>query len=718
MGFFITEEKELPEFSNTDANKVLKVDSSGVYLEWLQETTSPAELPSQTGNSGRLLTTNGSTPSWTDAPTVSSLTSSGNINFSANDLQLRRSGNLFMRMSDSELGGTNRKIEFCAGGGVRRFLVTASTVDVETVVFSVLKNDAIHSIAGILNLPTAGSASAPSLMFGDNILTPVANRSGIWGSDDNVFFGTQGVQRVNINNTGMIISGTLDLGGNGTNANPSLMFGDNTAPKSGIYGTNGVINFTTEGTERMRIGQNFNDSFQTVTTNQRFQSPDGDTGGYRFANSGDNRIVCNNNVVSLRANGANTLSVSNTGATITGNLNMSGSTGGIGVVASTADAAGLYSTTNTTTGIRFNNTNNNLRILCNTQNIIDCTRNSGNSEGLASMEEVLQIKKCVRTPMLEVNADFTMAVLTPKFLRVDIANGNQVINFGAMPTRCEGQYHTILPFKSSVNGNRLYITTAGSTTAEIHYYENRVKTVITGNTQFEIFEGVVYQCIYKSTSASTGIWYFWPDCNSASQGVITVTGIEFGGAGSYITGTSAGQSSTMSMQLNGNTVMSTTQNDFYVQNNLKLSKAPTSDFFIVDFDNYAISRDSPKKIILTRQPEGSGTTQITFPEPSLVPGLEIEVIVWNLPNKNGSGKKRIRFTEVSAFVIGATNHNMMAIHSTNYEVAEGTWFTANCIRTSNNVVGQTVNRWFLRARQWVVPSGASNILTILANADT
>jgi len=324
MGFFITEEKELPEFNNNDAGKVLKVDSSGVYLEWLQETTSAAELPSQTGNANRLLTTNGSTPSWTDAPTVSSLTTSGNINFSANDLQLRRSGNLFMRMSDSELGGTNRKIEFCAGGAIRRLLVTAASVDVESSVFSVLKTDAIHSIAGILNLPTAGSASAPSLMFGDNILTPVANRSGIWGSDDNVFFGTQGVQRVNINNTGMIISGTLDLGGNGTNANPSLMFGDNTAPKSGIYGTNGVINFTTEGTERMRIGQNFNDHFQTVTTNQRFQAPGGDTGGYRFDNAGDNRIVCNSNVVSLRANGANTLSVSSTTATVDGALSVTG----------------------------------------------------------------------------------------------------------------------------------------------------------------------------------------------------------------------------------------------------------------------------------------------------------------------------------------------------------------------------------------------------------
>jgi hypothetical protein len=64
MGFFITEEKELPEFSNQDANKVLKVDSSGFYLQWLQETTAPAELPSQAGNSGRYLTTNGSVASW------------------------------------------------------------------------------------------------------------------------------------------------------------------------------------------------------------------------------------------------------------------------------------------------------------------------------------------------------------------------------------------------------------------------------------------------------------------------------------------------------------------------------------------------------------------------------------------------------------------------------------------------------------------------------
>lgn len=165
------------------------------------------------------------------------------------------------------------------------------------------------------------------------------------------------VQRVEINNSGMIINGTLDLGSTGTNANPSLTFGDTTVPRSGIYGTENVINFCTDGTERMRIGQNFNDHYQAVTTNQRFQSPDGDTGGYRFANTGDNRIVCNSNVVSIRANTVNTLSVSSTTATVTGNLVVTGTISGsistpqvakkTVVIASNSSTAYVYDSGNT-----------------------------------------------------------------------------------------------------------------------------------------------------------------------------------------------------------------------------------------------------------------------------------------------------------------------------------------------------------------------------------
>jgi len=807
MGFFITEEKELPEFSNTDANKVLKVDPSGVYLQWLQETTAPAELPPVIPN-GFLRTNNsavqwqaftastsnflradgafsnvrqvpaGGTAGWMLRTTGTGSEWNGNLVTSATNTTLTQP----LLAPDGSTSAPSYSFTNSTTTGLVRTLVGADIgigfVAAGTQVCSIvggnmrlsggslLRNNVSNPSANIQFIGSTGGATGNiSMSFVDNHSDVVNTATYRLGNGDNFqatetvmsrlrgltltseifatehgntyfrFLGATGtgstalparVQRVEINNSGMIISGTLDLGSIGTAANPSLTFGDTLPNRSGIFSTaDNSLAISTNGVQRFEVNDN------GVNSSTRFIASRGTaiTNGYSFNGTDISGMYASNTdrTMHLISNSVIVLSVLNTGGTggtggtstttVNGNLVMTGSTGGIGVVASTADAAGLYSTTNTTTGIRFNNTNNNLRLLCNQQNIIDCTRNSNNNEGLASIEEVLQIKKCVRTPMLEINADFTMAVLTPKFLRVDIANGNQLINLGVMPVRCEGQYHTILPFKSSVNGNRLYITTAGSTAAEIHYYENRVKTVITGNTQFEIFEGVVYQCIYKSISGSTGIWYFWPDCNSASQGVVTVTGIQFGGAGSYITGTSAGVSSTMSMQLNSTTAMSTTQDDFSIFNTLKLSKAPTADFHIVDFDNYAITRDTPPRIILTRRPSGTGTTQITFPNPNTVPGLEIEVIVWNLPNKNGTGKKRVRFTEVSAFVIGASNLNMMAEHSTNYEVAEGTWFTANCIRISNNNPTQTVNRWFLRARQWVVPSGG-NALEILPNADT
>lgn len=42
MGVFYFEDKELPEYQNTDANKILKVDTDGVFLQWLEDTK---ELP-------------------------------------------------------------------------------------------------------------------------------------------------------------------------------------------------------------------------------------------------------------------------------------------------------------------------------------------------------------------------------------------------------------------------------------------------------------------------------------------------------------------------------------------------------------------------------------------------------------------------------------------------------------------------------------------------
>lgn len=75
MGFGVVDEKELPEYTNADANKVLKIDENGVYVQWLQQTS---DLPVQTGNSGRFLTTNGSVASWAAISTIPSQTGNAN----------------------------------------------------------------------------------------------------------------------------------------------------------------------------------------------------------------------------------------------------------------------------------------------------------------------------------------------------------------------------------------------------------------------------------------------------------------------------------------------------------------------------------------------------------------------------------------------------------------------------------------------------------------
>jgi len=61
----------LPSYTINDANKVLTVDNNGLFLQWLQQTS---ELPIQTGNANKLLTTNGTAPSWTNNITATTTT--------------------------------------------------------------------------------------------------------------------------------------------------------------------------------------------------------------------------------------------------------------------------------------------------------------------------------------------------------------------------------------------------------------------------------------------------------------------------------------------------------------------------------------------------------------------------------------------------------------------------------------------------------------------
>lgn len=94
----------------------------------------------------------------------------------------------------------------------------------------------INSIAGQLNLTTAGSAAAPTLLFGDSTVP----QSGIWGTDDNIFFGTQGVQRFSISNVSTSITGNLIMSTPAvgiTGANGGIGVVANIGATAGVYNT-------------------------------------------------------------------------------------------------------------------------------------------------------------------------------------------------------------------------------------------------------------------------------------------------------------------------------------------------------------------------------------------------------------------------------------------------------------------------------------------------
>lgn len=247
-----------------------------------------SQVPSQAGNANRLLTTDGTTPSWTDAPVLTSLVTSGNITLSNGNSQfsqLRRNDNVNLVLQDD--GSGTRTMTFNIGNlstTRRRLFIQQGTVTVENSKFVVSDSSQIHSIAGVLNLSTAGSASAPTLMFGDNTDTPVASRTGIWGSDNVIRFGTDGTERVTIRNDGLTVP-------DGSTAAPSYSFENST--NSGLVrtsvGTDNGIGFVANGTQicsvvggnfRLSGGASIRNNVSNPSANIQFVGGTGGATGY------------------------------------------------------------------------------------------------------------------------------------------------------------------------------------------------------------------------------------------------------------------------------------------------------------------------------------------------------------------------------------------------------------------------------------------------------
>jgi hypothetical protein len=494
MGFFITEEKELPEFSNQDANKVLKVDASGLYLQWLQETTTPAELPSQAGNSGKLLTTNGTTPSWTDALSVSTLTSAGNIHFSNNNSQfsqLRRNDNVNIVLQDD--GSGTRTMTFNIGNVSttrRRLFIQQGTFTVENSRFVVSDSSQIHSIAGVLNLSTAGSASAPTLMFGDNTDTPVASRSGIWGTNDVIRFGTDGTERVTIRNDGLTVP-------DGSTAAPSYSFENST--NSGLVrtlvGTDNGIGFVANGTQvcsivggniRLSGGASIRNNVGIPSSNIQFIGSTGGATGYIQMTFSDS--TTGTSATYRLGNGTNWPATETV---------MSKLVGGTGTNE-------IFATEHGNTYFRFLGATGTGATLPTRVQRVEI-----NNSGMSITGDLSVTGRCTIPDVVYPfdvftssgsTADFTLAQSTKSNVRLEMDTINTILRF---PALVEGTFYRIVPFR---NGTTATLSFRPGNSVIMYLYSGGSRSTVTGNVAgtngFFVLPGTFYECIF-----SAGAWY-------------------------------------------------------------------------------------------------------------------------------------------------------------------------------------------------------------------
>lgn len=519
MGFFITEEKELPEFSNQDANKILKIDSSGLYLQWLQETVAPAELPSQTGNSGRFLSTNGSVPAWSTISQVPGQTAGNNGQFLTSNGSSSSWASVSQVPSQSSQSG--------------RFLTTNGTA-----------------------ASWAAISQVPSTSGNDNRVLAVAS------------------------------------GGNAT--------------------------------------------------------------------------------------WTNNLTVTSSLVTVP-HLQVSTGTGA---------SNGIFTSGGTNSGIRWQS-GSNVRILSNGTTVIDFSNAS--SDPLCSIEEAIVMKKSVRQLVNTVASSFSLAVDSASIHRINLTGAANDVTI-TLTERANGTRCTFIPYRTAPTTRKTFLTVANSTIF-IQIMHNQTNTQIIFPNTYEMFEGAVYHCIFVASALT---WYVWISglATNISDPFVIGTIIDFGAlnSGARIQGVNSGAASTVGMVLNGTLTANFTVNDTEVQNSLRLFKAPLTDFIIHDSGTHNVSRNSPNKIVLTRQSSGTSNAVIVFPVSTDVPnGLEIQVFVWMLPGRTGTGVQQIRFDSASptnnAFVLGSSGTGI-ALGGTTYTVTEGTMFKATNFRT-------TIGRWMV-----------------------
>lgn len=239
----------IPPINPADANKYLQVNDTATGSRW---NTVANELPSQTGvTGGSVLTTNGTTPSW-----------SNDINLSKVKLAegTRQSPSLVWNDPQDNTGfygdGDN-SIIYSANGNNQMKFTTGGIL---------LYGSAGASIRGLSSNDTLVSNGSFGFIGQAPVMqqitsTPSQSSSRISVNTNNIEFLTSGSSvtpsvRMNIGTVNIGATVPINISHSGDAANPSLMFGDTSTGRSGLYSnpTNNTINISTDGVERIKIG--------------------------------------------------------------------------------------------------------------------------------------------------------------------------------------------------------------------------------------------------------------------------------------------------------------------------------------------------------------------------------------------------------------------------------------------------------------------------------
>lgn len=262
----------IPPINSADANKYLQVNDTATGSRW---NTVANELPSQTGNANRLLTTDGTTPSWTATPSATSIsltsgasngvrfgnsTNTGVDGTGSTTVNIRCQGTQALTCTSTAVT-TASSVSFTCGNRIGCNLSTA------TETRYAIGTEQFTGFGGAVS--TAGTTGTYSMMLARSSAT-----------------GSAGSERFRVNGAGeaLLMNGTvlkgdgassgsfsfangtlptvnrLNISDLGTATEPTLTFGDlggitgNTGP-SGIYANpvDNTINFCTNSTERFKV---------------------------------------------------------------------------------------------------------------------------------------------------------------------------------------------------------------------------------------------------------------------------------------------------------------------------------------------------------------------------------------------------------------------------------------------------------------------------------